>query len=153
MQPLAGFEILNGMQDFGDTLRETLDVKSGVQCQPHHLLCFYTTFNTSLQQMCHVFDFHLAHGKLSETDSILLCATPGSADGSAMPLSSATTPVLGFNVPLDALVTMLGRAGFLPSLAVFPVDYMDDDMAVFEFPPLSSKIAINKLPPPPQLPA
>jgi hypothetical protein len=42
MQPLAGFEILIGMQDFGDTLREALDVKSGVQCQPHQLLCFYT---------------------------------------------------------------------------------------------------------------
>lgn len=45
----------------------------------------------------------------------------------------------------DHLVTAVGRLGFIRPLAVFPVLYMDEDMAVFRFPPLASNIAITKL--------
>jgi hypothetical protein len=48
-------------------------------------------------------------------------------------------------VPLDSLLTSLGRATFFPQLALFPVAWMDEDLAVFEFPPLSSKIAITRI--------
>ena len=46
---------------------------------------------------------------------------------------------------LDRVVGALGRAGFLPQYAVFPVLYLDDDMAVFRFPPLNSNIAVRKV--------
>jgi hypothetical protein len=45
----------------------------------------------------------------------------------------------------DDLVTTVGRLGFIRPLAVFPVLYMDDDMAVFRFPPLASNIAMTKV--------
>lgn len=47
-------------------------------------------------------------------------------------------------VNADSLLSSVGRAGFFPQLALFPVLYMDQDLAVFEFPPLNSKIAIHR---------
>ncbi len=47
---------------------------------------------------------------------------------------------------LDAAVQILGKAGFLPQFALFPVRYLDSDMAVFTFPPLRhSLIAVRKV--------
>ena len=47
---------------------------------------------------------------------------------------------------LDSAVQVLGKAGFLPQFAVFPVKYLDSDMAVFTFPPLrDSLIAVRKV--------
>lgn len=41
---------------------------------------------------------------------------------------------------------VLGKAGFLPQFAVFPVKYLDSDLAVFTFPPLrDSLIAVRKV--------
>ena len=46
---------------------------------------------------------------------------------------------------LDRVVGALGRAGFFPQFAVFPVLYLDEDMAVFRFPPLNSNIAVRRV--------
>ena len=43
------------------------------------------------------------------------------------------------------MIGALGRAGFFPQFAVFPVLYLDEDMAVFRFPPLNSNIAVRKV--------
>lgn len=45
----------------------------------------------------------------------------------------------------DTIAGALGRATFFPQLAVFPVLYVDMDLAVFKFPPLDSKIAIRRV--------
>ena len=46
---------------------------------------------------------------------------------------------------LDSMVQALGKAAFFPQFAVFPVKYLDGDMAVFTFPPLKdSLIAVRK---------
>ncbi|KAI8468107.1 MAG: hypothetical protein J3K34DRAFT_21350 [Monoraphidium minutum] len=45
----------------------------------------------------------------------------------------------------DALIEAAGRALFLPQLSVFPVLYLDADLAVFQFPPLSSNIAVRRV--------
>jgi hypothetical protein len=37
------------------------------------------------------------------------------------------------------------RAAFLPDLALFPVLYVDEQLAVFKFPPLNSNIAVRKV--------
>lgn len=47
---------------------------------------------------------------------------------------------------MDRAVSALGRAGFFPQFAVFPVQYLDEDTAVFQFPPLKSSIAVRRLP-------
>jgi hypothetical protein len=44
------------------------------------------------------------------------------------------------------------RAAFLPDLALFPVLYVDDQLAVFKFPPLNSNIAVRKVQPAAALP-
>ena len=45
----------------------------------------------------------------------------------------------------DSMVQALGKAAFFPQFAVFPVKYLDGDMAVFTFPPLKdSLIAVRK---------
>ena len=45
--------------------------------------------------------------------------------------------------PADAVINNVGRAGFLPSFAVFPVHFFDEErgLCVFEFPPMRSFIA------------
>ena len=46
---------------------------------------------------------------------------------------------------LDSMVQALGKAAFFPQFAVFPVKYLDGDMAIFTFPPLKdSLIAVRK---------
>lgn len=37
------------------------------------------------------------------------------------------------------------KAAFIPQLALFPVHWLDEDMCVFEFPPLNSKIGCVKI--------
>ena len=62
------------------------------------------------------------------------CCTPG--EGSKT----------GMGGVVDSVVNALGRAAFLPQFAVFPVKYLDADMAVFTFPPLnSSLIAVRRV--------
>ena len=52
----------------------------------------------------------------------------------------------GVRGAVDSLVNALGRAAFLPQFAVFPVEYLDADIAVFTFPPLNnSLIAVRKV--------
>ena len=51
----------------------------------------------------------------------------------------------GMRVLFDSMVQALGKAAFFPQFAVFPVKYLDGDMAVFTFPPLrDSLIAVRK---------
>ncbi|CAL5222887.1 g5315 [Coccomyxa viridis] len=46
----------------------------------------------------------------------------------------------------DSAVQTIGRAAFFPQFALFPVRYLDSDMAVFTFPPLrDSLIAVRKV--------
>ncbi|KAG2491879.1 hypothetical protein HYH03_009831 [Edaphochlamys debaryana] len=45
----------------------------------------------------------------------------------------------------DGVTGFLGRAAFFPQLAVFPVMYLDNDLAVFKFTPLDSLIAVHKV--------
>ena len=47
---------------------------------------------------------------------------------------------------VDAAVNVIGRAAFFPQFAVFPVKYLDADLAVFSFPPLNdSLIAVRRV--------
>ncbi|KAF5842800.1 hypothetical protein DUNSADRAFT_5172 [Dunaliella salina] len=46
---------------------------------------------------------------------------------------------------IDQVVGSIGRAAFFPQFAVFPIHYLDDDMTVFEFTPLSSKISAQRV--------
>jgi hypothetical protein len=46
---------------------------------------------------------------------------------------------------VDPLVEALGRALFLPQFSVFPVLYLDAELSVFQFPPLSSNIAVRRV--------
>ncbi len=43
----------------------------------------------------------------------------------------------------DRIVSALGSATFFRQLAKFPVNYLDDKLAVFTFPPLNSRICIR----------
>lgn len=56
--------------------------------------------------------------------------------------------VLGQEVRVDSLFDEIagafGRFAFFPQLAVFPVLYLDLELAVFKFPPLDSKIAVKR---------
>lgn len=45
-----------------------------------------------------------------------------------------------FSSAIDTLVQSIGNTFFLPSLGVFPVSYLDDDLCIFRFPPLNVKI-------------
>ncbi|GLC40703.1 hypothetical protein PLESTB_000031000 [Pleodorina starrii] len=45
----------------------------------------------------------------------------------------------------DGIIGALGRAAFFPQLAVFPVLYLDSDLAVFKFTPLDSPIAVHRV--------
>ncbi|GIL79785.1 hypothetical protein Vretimale_12411 [Volvox reticuliferus] len=45
----------------------------------------------------------------------------------------------------DGIIGALGRAAFFPQLAVFPVLYLDNDLAVFKFTPLDSPIAVHRV--------
>ncbi|EFJ49410.1 hypothetical protein VOLCADRAFT_89810 [Volvox carteri f. nagariensis] len=45
----------------------------------------------------------------------------------------------------DGIIGALGRAAFFPQLAVFPVLYLDKDLAVFKFTPLDSAIAVHRV--------
>lgn len=49
--------------------------------------------------------------------------------------------------PADAVINNVGRAGFLPSFAVFPVHFFDEErgLCVFEFPPMRSFIAAARV--------
>jgi hypothetical protein len=46
---------------------------------------------------------------------------------------------------LTSAINSVGRAMFFPQLSLFPVLYLDQDIAVFEFPPLRTKIAVARL--------
>ncbi|KXZ55563.1 hypothetical protein GPECTOR_2g1112 [Gonium pectorale] len=46
---------------------------------------------------------------------------------------------------VDGIIGAMGRAAFFPQLAVFPVLYLDSDLAVFKFTPLDSPIAVHKV--------
>jgi hypothetical protein len=46
---------------------------------------------------------------------------------------------------VDPLVETLGRALFVPQLSLFPVLYLDPQLSVFQFPPLSSNIAVRRV--------
>mmetsp|Transcript_6954 Transcript_6954/g.9332 ORF Transcript_6954/g.9332 Transcript_6954/m.9332 type:complete len:253 (-) Transcript_6954:319-1077(-) len=45
---------------------------------------------------------------------------------------------------VDNLVQTVGTIGFLESFSIFPMKYLDDDICVFEFPPLGVKITAAK---------
>ena len=49
--------------------------------------------------------------------------------------------------PADAVINNIGRAGFLPSFAVFPVHFFDEErgLCIFEFPPMRSFIAAARV--------
>jgi hypothetical protein len=49
---------------------------------------------------------------------------------------------------LEPLIESVGRAFFFPQLSVFPVLYLDQDLSVFQFTPLSSNIAVRRVAPP-----
>ncbi len=46
---------------------------------------------------------------------------------------------------VDEIIGSAGRAAFFPQFAVFPIYYLDDDLTVFEFTPLSSKISARRV--------
>ncbi|GAX77557.1 hypothetical protein CEUSTIGMA_g5001.t1 [Chlamydomonas eustigma] len=46
---------------------------------------------------------------------------------------------------MDDWMSKLGRGFFFPQLALFPIHYLDEELCVFEFPPLNSKIAVQKI--------
>ena len=47
---------------------------------------------------------------------------------------------------VDTAINAIGRAAFFPRFAVFPVKYLDTDLAVFSFPPLrDSLIAVKRV--------
>lgn len=46
---------------------------------------------------------------------------------------------------IDAAIGAAGRAAFFPQFALFPVLYVDADLAVFKFPPLDSNIAVRRV--------
>ncbi|KAL6763486.1 hypothetical protein V8C86DRAFT_2496193 [Haematococcus lacustris] len=58
--------------------------------------------------------------------------------------SAAAKRMLGLDVDVDAVISSIGRAAFFPQFAVFPVHYLDNELAIFEFTPLKSRIAIVK---------
>jgi len=59
---------------------------------------------------------------------------------------SAGSAVEGVAVVVDSIVNAVGRAAFFPKFSVFPVKYLDSNMAVFSFPPLNgSLIAVRKV--------
>jgi len=51
----------------------------------------------------------------------------------------------GEGKPWDRLVMQLGKLGFISAFSYFPVDYMDNSLAVFRFDPLKSFIAVRKV--------
>ncbi len=58
---------------------------------------------------------------------------------------SAVSGRTGIGNLVDSAINALGRAAFFPQFAVFPVDYLDADIAVFTFPPLNSRIAVQRV--------
>lgn len=46
---------------------------------------------------------------------------------------------------VDSVIGSIGRAAFFPQLAVFPVLYLDEQLAVFKFTPLDSIIAVHRV--------
>eukprot|EP00983_Pelagomonas_calceolata_P076768 1153558-Pelagomonas_calceolata.AAC.1 len=46
---------------------------------------------------------------------------------------------------VDQVIGSIGRAAFFPQFAVFPIHYLDDELTVFEFTPLSSKISARRV--------
>jgi len=46
---------------------------------------------------------------------------------------------------VDRIITAMGRPAFIPPLAIFPVLYLDQDLCVFKFPPLSTEIAVRRI--------
>lgn len=69
----------------------------------------------------------------------------GEAPRERAPAPGAAAP--GGRVPawVDPLVESLGRALFLPQLSLFPVMYLDPELSVFQFKPLSSNIAVRRV--------
>ncbi|CAM9592211.1 unnamed protein product [Heterosigma akashiwo] len=45
----------------------------------------------------------------------------------------------------DVLVQNIGKAGFLESFSIFPLQYLDETLCIFEFPPLGVKIVASKV--------
>lgn len=61
-------------------------------------------------------------------------------------IPSTTLSSPGGGLDIDSVISTLGRSAFFPQLAIFPILYLDEDMCVFEFPVLSSKIGVRKIP-------
>lgn len=60
--------------------------------------------------------------------------------------SCAGSVKAGMGGVLDSMVQAIGRAAFFPQFALFPVRYLDRDLAVFTFPPLNdSLIAVRRV--------
>jgi len=51
----------------------------------------------------------------------------------------------GEEKPWDRFVMVLGKLGFISAFSFFPVDYVDESIAVFNFPPLRSFIAVHNI--------
>lgn len=51
----------------------------------------------------------------------------------------------GLNLGVDSVVSLLGKTAFFPQLAIFPILYLDQDLCVFSFPAMNSKIAVRKI--------
>lgn len=82
----------------------------------------------------------------SSSAAIESSAPSGSGSGSSNGGSSGGGS--GLQAAIDGVVGALGRAAFLPSLARFPVQYLDGGeagLAVFRFPPLASSIAVARV--------
>ena len=58
-----------------------------------------------------------------------------------LPIKGRTLPVLG---AVDGLVQRLGQFGFIDDIGYFPVAYLDEDLCVFDFPPLGVQITATK---------
>lgn len=66
--------------------------------------------------------------------------------GSTKLRDSGPEGLAGVKGAVDAAVNAVGQAAFFPQFAVFPVKYLDTDLAVFSFPPLNdSLIAVRKI--------
>ncbi len=53
--------------------------------------------------------------------------------------------IAGEEKPWDRFVMILGKLGFISAFSFFPVDYVDESIAVFNFPPLRSFIAVHNI--------
>ena len=49
------------------------------------------------------------------------------------------------NSPIKTVITKIGRSFFIEDFSVFPISFLDDDVIVFEFEALGTRICAHKL--------